>query len=224
MLFLFAVLIFFSGCSASSPYRFKQSRPEKEKPPAVRFTHADSITSKKNIEQKKETIIISDLPDSLDEFDELPIEENPIDKSKFVSNLEKLKNYNLSLTPREKILLEVIKFLDTPYKYGGNSDRGIDCSAFTLQVFKNSLSLDMPRNTREQYRFGEKISQDELKFGDLVFFNTSRRSNPGHVGIYLGENQFAHASRSLGVIVSSLEETYYKKKYVGARRFIQISE
>ncbi len=116
------------------------------------------------------------------------------------------------------MLFEVIKFLETPYKYGGNTQKGMDCSAFTLQVFQNSLSVDIPRSAREQYSTGENISNDELKFGDLVFFNTTKRSFPGHVGIYLGENQFVHASRSLGVTVSSLEAAYYKKRYVGARR------
>ena len=213
------VLAIFVSCSASSnAQRYKKNNGKKEKPAAVKISSKDSV---KKSNAKNERIIFNDPADSSsadDEFDEQPPSEAPVDKSKFALNVEKLKEFNVALTSREKILLEVIKFLDTPYKYGGSTQKGIDCSAFTLQVFQNSLSIDLPRSAREQYAVGEKISKDDLQFGDLVFFNTRRASNPGHVGIYLGENQFVHASRSLGVTVSSLDAAYYKKRYVGARR------
>jgi cell wall-associated NlpC family hydrolase len=221
------VLVIFVSCSASSnAQRYKKDNGKKEKPAAALPTGRQAVktSSKDSVRKsnvKNERIIFNDPADSSaadEEFDEPPPSESPIDKSKFTLNIEKLKEFNVALTPREKILLEVIKFLDTPYKYGGSTQKGIDCSAFTLQVFQSSLSIDLPRSAREQYAVGEKISKEELKFGDLVFFNTRRASNPGHVGIYLGENQFVHASRSLGVTVSSIDDTYYKKRYVGARR------
>jgi cell wall-associated NlpC family hydrolase len=214
------VLMIFSGCSSSSSsQRFKQSKSDRNSNSNPRFESADTTKRTSRTTPKNERIVFNDLPaDTTDEFDEAPVEENPVDKTNFVSHFEKLKTFNIALTPREKVLFEVIKFLETPYKYGGNTQKGMDCSAFTLQVFQNSLSVDIPRSAREQYSTGEKISNDELKFGDLVFFNTTKRSFPGHVGIYLGENQFVHASRSLGVTVSSLEAAYYKKRYVGARR------
>ena len=184
----------------------------------------DSTRVRNSRNPKKDVVIYNDTPDTTDEFDETPVEEKPVDKTKFVANIEKLKSFNVALTPREKVLLEVIKYLDTPYKYGGNGGKGIDCSAFTKQVYENSLSFDLPRSAREQYRVGDEVPKDELKFGDLVFFNTTRRSYPGHVGIYLGENQFVHASRKLGVTVSSLDEAYYSKRYIGARRVETIGE
>lgn len=214
------LVILFSGCSPSTrTQRYNQPKnggaetsSAKNEQPSERFNKSNN----------KDITVVQDLPDSNDdEFDEIPVEENPVDKSKFVEHFEKLKDFNVALTPREKILFEVIKYLDTPYKYGGNNSKGIDCSAFTKQVFENSVTLELPRSAREQYGVGEKISKDELKFGDLVFFNTRRRNNPGHVGIYLGDNQFVHASRTLGVTVSSLDEKYYKTRYTGARRVME---
>ncbi len=122
-------------------------------------------------------------------------------------------------TTKEKLLMEIIKYLNTPYKYGGNSTNGIDCSAFTQTVYHNVLSVDLDRSAREQYRQGiEVINKDSLKFGDLVFFNTRRRVKPGHVGIYIGDDLFAHASSRNGVIVSSLDQDYYSKRFMGGRR------
>ncbi len=212
-----AFLLLTSGCSASSSSRrYNKSTEVKEQSPRLRYSQSDTSQTAKARDEEIQTY--SDVPDTSDEFDEPPVEEKPIDKTAFVKKIEKLESFNVALTPREKVLLEVIKYLDTPYKYGGSSGKGIDCSAFTLQVYKNSLDLDLPRSAREQYQSGEKVTKDDLKFGDLVFFNTRRRSRPGHVGIYLGENQFVHASRKLGVTVSSLDEDYYKKRYMGARR------
>ena len=115
--------------------------------------------------------------------------------------------------------MEIIRYLNTPYKYGGNSLNGIDCSAFTQNVYRDSWLLDLNRSARDQYQQGIVIEErSDLKFGDLVFFNTRRRVKPGHVGIYIGENLFAHASRKRGVTVSSLDEDYYSRKYMGAKR------
>lgn len=211
-------LLFAIGCASSSnTQRYGQNKPQKEEPKKnVRFTSEDTKTN--DSKENNQLIVENPADTSEEEFDELPVEENPIDKTNFVSKIDKLKAFDVPLTSREKILFEVIKFLDTPYKYGGNTNNGIDCSGFTKQVFMESISMELPRSAREQYGVGEKISKDDLKFGDLVFFNTRRRSNPGHVGIYLGDNQFVHASLTLGVTVSSLDETYYKKRFVGARR------
>lgn len=220
-------LLLFLGCSASSSSpRFNNSNSKNETKESskskVRFSSADTVKTQKNkIEQPQ--ITFPDIPDSsLAEFDELPVETEPVDKSKFIGNIEKLKSYNVPLTTREKVLFEVIKFLDTPYKYGGNTENGIDCSAFTKQVFQSSLDVELPRSTREQFKVGENISKYDLKFGDLVYFNTTKRSFPGHVGIYLGDDQFVHASRSLGVTVSNLNDPYYKKRFIGARRIESI--
>ena len=212
--------IIFGGCTATSnSQRFKQSKSDRWNKSGTRYEKPDTTKV-----SPKPGISYSDIADTTQEFDDMPAVESNTDKSKFVAYIEKLKTFNVALTPREKILLEVIKFLDTPYHYGGNTGDGMDCSAFTELVYKNSLSFELPRSAREQYQVGDDIDKDELKFGDLVFFNTTRRSRPGHVGIFIGENQFVHASRKLGVTVSSLDDAYYKKRYMGARRVEQIEK
>lgn len=126
-------------------------------------------------------------------------------------------------TKRELVMMEIIKLLNTPYKYGGNTTDGIDCSAFTQRVYKNALNFLLERSARYQFTQGVEISsKEELQFGDLIFFDTRRRVRPGHVGIYLFDNLFAHASSKRGVIVSSMESGYYSRKYMGARRFEEL--
>lgn len=120
---------------------------------------------------------------------------------------------------RDAFLLEVVSYLGVRYSYGGNNKKGMDCSGFTCSVFMSGANTLLPRSTTEQFRVGEKIDKGELQFGDLVFFNTTGRS-PSHVGIYIEDDIFAHASVIEGVTLSSLESTYYKKRYIGARRVI----
>ena len=124
-------------------------------------------------------------------------------------------------TSREKMLMEIIKYLDTPYKYGGNSKDGIDCSAFTQNLYRDVLATDLMRSARLQFSQGKSVSsKQDLQFGDLVFFNTRQRVKPGHVGIYIDNNLFAHASTSKGVTISSMDLAYYSQRYMGARRFV----
>jgi hypothetical protein len=120
---------------------------------------------------------------------------------------------------RDKFLLSVVSFLGTPYSYGGSTKNGIDCSGFTSTVYLNALDLRLPRSAREQYRIGRAVDRSTLRFGDLVFFNTTGAS-PSHVGIYIEDDLFAHASVTAGVTISSLESTYYRKRWVGAKRVV----
>ncbi|MGB5896057.1 MAG: NlpC/P60 family protein [Ignavibacteriaceae bacterium] len=134
-------------------------------------------------------------------------------------NLDTDENNFETGTPKEKMLMEIIKYLNVPYQYGGNSKSGIDCSAFTQNVYKNTLSVNLFRSAREQYKQGEIISDvDDLQFGDLVFFDTRSGVSPSHVGIYIGDELFAHASSKKGVTISSLNHTYYKDRFMGSRR------
>ncbi len=120
--------------------------------------------------------------------------------------------------------MEIIRYLNTPYKYGGTTKKGIDCSAFTQAVFDHAVDFQLLRTARGQYTQGIEIdNKDNLKFGDLVFFNTRRRVKPGHVGIYIGDDLFAHASSKNGVIVSSLDHTYYANRFMGGRRMEVLS-
>ncbi|WP_026294010.1 C40 family peptidase [Saccharibacillus kuerlensis] len=106
--------------------------------------------------------------------------------------------------------------LGTPYRTAGTSLNGFDCSGFTSYVF-DKLGIDLPRQSSAQYGAGTKVSKSDLRAGDLVFFNTNGRGI-SHVGIYVGNGKFAHASSSNGVRYDSLSSSYYANRYVGASR------
>lgn len=109
-------------------------------------------------------------------------------------------------------------FLGAPYRFGGSSVRGLDCSAFVKKIYA-FFNVSLPRTAREQASVGKRISRSDLEVGDLVFFNTRRRAF-GHVGIYIGNNEFVHASagRSKAVKVDTLDKPYYDKRFVKAVR------
>ena len=130
------------------------------------------------------------------------------------------KNAAISNLDQAKMMREISKMMGVSYKLGGEDDHGIDCSAYTMLVYKNSIGKALPRSSREQIVMGILVTYEDLKFGDLVFFNTTGEV-ASHVGIYLGDDLFAHASVSLGVTISSLESFYYKQRYEGARRIVQ---
>lgn len=213
--FLYAIAILItivlSGCgSASNTIRYgKQNERDQESKLDSKTANDDSL------------VYINDDEDELQDPSDLPTDESKIDLSEVLKKLEKNSTSSTSTLPSKKelMLMEIIKYLNTPYKYGGNSLNGIDCSAFTQNVYKTSWLLELNRSARDQFLQGKAIEdREDLKFGDLVFFNTRRRVKPGHVGIYIGENLFAHSSSKLGVTISSLEHDYYNKRYMGARR------
>lgn len=115
-------------------------------------------------------------------------------------------------------LLEVIdKWWGTKYCMGGSTDNCIDCSAFTQVIMRDVYQVTLPRTSQEQYNFAEKIELEDLREGDLVFFNTSGR-DISHVGVYLLNNKFVHAATSGGVMISDLNEKYWQPKFRGAGR------
>lgn len=121
---------------------------------------------------------------------------------------------------RDAVLLDVVSYLGVPYRYGGGSKNGIDCSGFTVNVYRSSLGITLPRTAGEQFQAGAAVPGDGLQFGDLVFFNTTG-NGISHVGIYLEDDLFAHASVTYGVTISSLESSYYRKRYIGAKRVVK---
>ncbi|MBM4160204.1 MAG: hypothetical protein FJ217_03800 [Ignavibacteria bacterium] len=130
------------------------------------------------------------------------------------------KNTAISNLDQARMMREISKMMGVPYRLGGADQDGVDCSAYTMLVYKNSLGKQLARTSMEQYGQGSTVSTEDLKFGDLVFFNTTGET-ASHVGIYLGDDLFAHASTTLGVTISSLVSPYYKKRYEGARRVIE---
>jgi cell wall-associated NlpC family hydrolase len=107
--------------------------------------------------------------------------------------------------------------LGEPYRYGGLSARGWDCSGFVRMMYKKSLDIELPRTARDMYLGAFPVPLSRGKAGDLVFFNINARK-PSQVGIYLGHEQFIHVSKAEGVVVSSLMENYYARHFIGLRR------
>lgn len=121
----------------------------------------------------------------------------------------------------QELVLKGLELVGIGYKFGGtNPDIGLDCSGFVQVVFRDSLGKLLPRTAIEQSNIGKPISANELKPGDLVFFNTMRRAF-SHVGIYLGNNQFMHAPRTGAEIrVEDMSKSYWVSRYNGARRVL----
>lgn len=123
------------------------------------------------------------------------------------------------------LVISAMNFLGVPYKRGGNSEAGFDCSGFTRHIYENSLGLLLPRKADEQAKAAglASVKRAELKPGDLVFFNTLRRTF-SHVGIYIGGDKFIHAPRPGGEIrVESMGVSYWAKRFTGARRAEQVA-
>jgi cell wall-associated NlpC family hydrolase len=149
-----------------------------------------------------------------------------------IAKKEKKKKENLDIkdsksthdVQRENIVENAKDFLGTPYRYGGMSTNGVDCSGLTYNSYKKA-EIDLPRTSIAQSEEGRKVKKAKAKPGDLIFFKTSRRNTINHVGIVTensgGEIKFIHASTSSGVIISSLLESYYKKAFAKIKRIIE---
>ena len=118
-----------------------------------------------------------------------------------------------------ELVIQAMGLLGVPYKRGGTSEeKGFDCSGFVRHMFEKSVGLVLPRRAEEQAKVTEEINRSELKPGDLVFFNTMKRTF-SHVGIYIGDGKFIHAPRpGKSVRVDDMREAYWQKRFNGARR------
>ena len=119
---------------------------------------------------------------------------------------------------KTKIMDQYADWKGVRYRMGGDTKRGIDCSAFVQRTFREQFGLDLPRSTSGQQDTGSKIARNKLRPGDLVLFRAG--STGRHVGIYLGNNNFVHASTSSGVMISNLNDSYWKTRYREARRVL----
>gem|GEM_PF-1422063 len=174
---------------------------------------------------------VEEIEDELAEGDDLDGEEISVNSIPIVEKVAAKSMNNIvddadELNPainRPELIREIVNLLGINYRYGGmDATRGLDCSAFTVTIYSRALGVRLPRSSIEQFRVGNTIKKEELRIGDLVFFKTRRRrAAVSHVGIYVGENLFAHASTKYGVIISSLDHPYYNRTYVGARRLVE---
>ena len=197
-------LILIEGCSSSSP-RFA----DREKKPAEKQVghKGQRFSSKEAEEETKENNKKVDTKD--------------IEKiTAGTRDFKKEKNPAIKPLDHSKMMREISRYMGVPYLYGGTTAQGLDCSGYTMVVYKNAVGKFLPRSAADQAKIGRHVQLQDLKFGDLLFFNTTGEQY-SHVGIYLGDDLFAHASVTLGVTISSLQSDYYEKRYVDAKRVIE---
>lgn len=122
---------------------------------------------------------------------------------------------------QDSLRRHIEQWLDVRYKRGGITMKGVDCSGFLMEVYRAAAGLRLPRTSREQAAAGHRITEEELAFGDLVFFRTRLKSKRiSHVGIYIGGDRFVHAGRQRGVSVDRLSSSYFSRRFVMARRVL----
>ena len=112
------------------------------------------------------------------------------------------------------------KYLGKPYKSKSEYETGLDCSLFAMEVYKKYNGTILTRMVKDQVKQGREVHRNLLRYGDLVFFKTDNYSI-SHVGIYVGHNQFIHASSSRGIVISNMNEKYWGERYAAARRIIE---
>ncbi|WJM87100.1 bifunctional murein DD-endopeptidase/murein LD-carboxypeptidase [Dickeya chrysanthemi] len=120
---------------------------------------------------------------------------------------------------KSRLLEQYANWKGVRYRLGGDSRKGIDCSGFVQRTFREQFGMDLPRSSYEQQDIGVQIQRNKLRPGDLVVFHAG--STGRHMGIYLGNQQFVHASTSIGVTISSMDDNYWKPRYREARRVLK---
>lgn len=120
---------------------------------------------------------------------------------------------------------KVKEYLDIPYKPGGATKKGMDCSGFSKTVYSKLFGIELPHNSVGQFRLNalRKIDGKQMQPGDLIFFANAKRKRINHVGVYLSGRKFIHASSSQGIVVSSLDEEYWRNRFVGSKRHVALS-
>jgi len=218
-----SVALLFTSCSSIKPMSFSNSKQ-------VASTNAPADISKKKDSDIKFIEDIAVNPSQTTIITETKIQKKESGPSAGFTNRESsvenataleikyavLLNTEVEQIEETELLRQVDEWYGTRYRMGGTTRKGVDCSAFVQAVYLSAFALSIPRTAFEQYKAANRISATELREGDLVFFNTT--GGVSHVGIYLKNNKFVHASSSNGVTVSDLFEPYYLKRFLGAGR------
>jgi hypothetical protein len=220
LLFVSVALGIFSGTTIQAPAQT-----------SVNFTRVNDAGIAKKSEKFIESIEIR--PGAMGP--EQPVIKKPVETTRFVPEVTakntaaaienctalqfkyaQLLNMEVESISNNALYGFIEKWWATPYQYGGANSDGVDCSAYSGTLIHEVYGITLSRTARSQYQECKKIKKDHLREGDLVFFKI--RHAISHVGVYLGNGFFTHASTSNGVIISSLDDPYYSKKFVGGGR------
>ncbi|HBI10104.1 MAG TPA: bifunctional murein DD-endopeptidase/murein LD-carboxypeptidase [Franconibacter pulveris] len=134
---------------------------------------------------------------------------------------DEFENMVRNVDVKSRLMDQYASWKGVRYRLGGSTKSGIDCSGFVQRTFREQFGLELPRSTYEQQEMGKSVDRTKLRTGDLVLFRAGYTGR--HVGIYIGNNQFVHASTSSGVMISSMDEPYWKKRYNEGRRVLSRS-
>ncbi len=128
--------------------------------------------------------------------------------------------YALNGNENPELLTEIVAWLGTPYRHGGTTRSGVDCSGLATHIYRKVYNIDLSRATVDMTQRTRKVNRRQLKEGDLVFFKINNRKI-SHVGVYISNNRFVHSSTSRGVIISSLDEEYYDRRFAYGGRVLK---
>jgi cell wall-associated NlpC family hydrolase len=210
-----AIALCLASCSTMKPVGFNRQTPsEGATEKKIKFLDIESDDNS-TVEVKKEIRSSGGAQSVKTNKSDYSASADVNKASSLQSKYAYLMNTDVDQVQNMPLYQSIDEWYGTPYKYGGSTKSGIDCSAFVQTVFSSAFAISLPRTAREQYAVTRHISRTELQEGDLLFFNT--QGGISHVGIYLQNNKFAHASVT-GVTISDMFEPYYVRHFVAAGR------
>lgn len=209
------VIILLTSCKSLKPVMGKQAGNEpRQQSSSPQFI--ENITINPPAHGKKETIATP--------VERRVVSNNITNSNVSIESLTPLQfKYALLMDVSVETLdnLKLLEYIDewygTRYRFGGNTKGGVDCSAFSSGLMSVVFGIGLPRMAKDQYNVCQRVSRDQLQEGDLVFFHTTRKG-VSHVGVYLANSKFVHASLNNGVVISDLNDAYYSKTFVGGGR------
>ncbi len=182
---------------------------------------ARSSKADEDTEMVGETAAVSEDTEYIQESSELA--ENTSESDNAVGEAEYYIRYSkkMGIKPDEdvdqQLLDEISKWFGSPYRMGGCSKGGVDCSCFVKTIYEDVYGIELKRDSRSMYQRSQRVGKNDLQEGDLIYFKIRGR-RISHVGIYLGNNKFVHSSRKHGVVIDSLNHPYYQKRFVSGGR------
>ena len=218
---LFGLLILLASCSTLKNLSFpiktgKQNviSDTKKTPRTMEFLEDISVTPGKITINNASNAVETEKPAVINKnYEMMPVNLSDIEKANWLQIKYSLKmDIAVEEIKNIPLLQKIDEWWGTPYVLGGNSKNGVDCSYFTLDVMRDIYKVNLKRTAAEQYEQSVKIEWNNLKEGDLIFFKTEGRRRISHVGIYLANNKFAHASTSQGVTIGDLTDPYWQRR------------
>ena len=218
---LFGLLILLASCSTLKNLSFpiktgKQNviSDTKKTPRTMEFLEDISVTPGKITINNASNAVETEKPTVINKnYEMMPVNLSDIEKANWLQIKYSLKmDIAVEEIKNIPLLQKIDEWWGTPYVLGGNSKNGVDCSYFTLDVMRDIYKVNLKRTAAEQYEQSVKIEWNNLKEGDLIFFKTEGRRRISHVGIYLANNKFAHASTSQGVTIGDLTDPYWQRR------------